>query len=223
MGEDEGVRILAALISFVVAAAALVLPLALPAEAWGTTQELVVVAVLCAVMVALLPRVSVDATPLNSTVIGALSAGGSLAVLAVSGESRPFLYWVLVPAVATLVAFLAQLLRGTGAAARTDSLASSIATAMFGASSAGWYAAYRADQGSTAVIVAAVGAVVGTAVSLFLASRGGGERAMPDGAATSRGGVAARWILGGAAGIVGAGAPVAVIITVLADRLVQNG
>ncbi|MGO3152913.1 MAG: hypothetical protein ACTIJJ_09885 [Galactobacter sp.] len=215
-------RILAALISFLVAAAATLLPLSLPTDAWGTAPELVVVAVLCAVMVALLPRVAVDATPLLSTVIGALSAGAALAVVATASESRPFQHWILVPAVATLVAFLAQLLRGTGASARTDSLSTSLATALLGASGSGWFVAWQADAGAMGLIVAVVGVLIGTAASLALAARGmrTQDAQMPDAAVpASRGALTARWILGGGAGIVAAGAPVAMVITVLQDRL----
>jgi hypothetical protein len=205
------VRILAALISFVVASAATVLPLALPHDAWSAAAELLVVAVVCAAVVALLPRISTDATPLVSTVLGALSAGCALAVLAVAPTERLFQHWVLVPAVATLAAFVAQLLRGTGAHARTDSLATSVATVLLGASGAGWYVAYRADGGTAALVTAIVGAVLGAAVAITLAARGSEDAPVR------------RWILGGAAGVVGAGAPVALVIAVLSDQLVLNG
>ncbi|MGO1320879.1 MAG: hypothetical protein ACTII7_10060 [Galactobacter sp.] len=215
-------RILAALISFLVAAAATLLPLTLDQDAWGVVPELVVIALLCAVMVALLPRVAVDATPLISTVIGALSAGAALAVAATASSARPFQHWILVPAVATLIAFMAQLLRGTGASARTDSLSTSLATILLGASGSGWFVAWQADAANLGLMVAAVGIVIGAAASIALAARGGRERD-PDVEhnldAASRGAVAARWVLGGSAGVVAAGAPVALIITVLQDRL----
>lgn len=205
-----GVRILAALVSLLVSAAALVLPAAFPAwdVAWPDAASIAAVAVIGAIVVALVPRASADPTPLLTTCFGALSLGGSLAVVVAGDAARPFRFWVLVPAVAALAVFVAQLLRGTGAQGRIEALSSGMATVLIAASGAGWYVVQMHDAGGWSLLVAAVAAVLGAAVAFGLAARGAGV---------------GRWVLAGAGGVLAAGTPAALTIMFLAERFGLNG
>lgn len=206
-------------LSSVLAAVVALLLLAVPLVVHGTPAAALALAVLVGLFSGLWPRVSGLRPWIPSSAVLALAGAAATGIALVRVPAEALDWWPACVAVAVLVLFAVQLLRGNDAEGKVAALAAGLPGVLLSTAGAGWAATLPAlvsDAAWPGYAVAAACVVAGVAVALVLhaASRNGWGVGQGEAAAVP----ADRWsaVAVGLAGVLGAGLPAALLVQVVA-------
>lgn len=222
MRQDEGVRIPSLLLTMVAAAAVLLVPTVVPAEA-ATAASAVALGLLVGIVAGAWPRVTGLRPALASSAVLALSGGAALATSLALPLDVALAWWPACLAVGLLLTFVVQLLRGHEAQGKVGALSAGAAGLLVVVSSAGWGVWLRQAGSLSEVSAGALWAAGGSVLALGLVAAAllrsvtngwGAESSAAPGEARRLGRLA--WIAAGLACVLAAGLPAALISQLVA-------